>query len=251
MILKFEKVIVHNFSCYRDAELSLCDMGYAIVSGRNNNSSDNAVSNGSGKSSIFNAICYAITGDTTQGLSNNIENIYTDPNDCWVELHFRADEDDFIIRRYKTPKSDLKIYINGEDRSGKGIKESQKILDGYLPDLTSRLLGSIIILGQGLPYRFTLNTPGQRKYLLEKLTKSDYMVQTVKDKLELRKEELRFLLRDFEDKNIAIKTEIKVLFGRLDKLKIDIKECEEVSSEGSLEDKLIDIKECISKYRED
>ena len=250
MILRFERVKVHNFSCYKDAELALSEMGYTIVSGRNNNSSDNAVSNGSGKSSIFNAVCFALTGETTQGLSNNVENIYTDPNDCWVELEFKADEDSFLIRRYKTPRSDLKIYINGEDRSGKGIKESQKILDGYLPDITSRLLGSIIILGQGLPYRFTMNAPSQRKYLLEKLTKSDYMVQTVKDKLELRKEELRSILRGYEDKNIAIKTEIKMLFSRLDKLKLDIKECEDVSSEGSIEDKLIDIRECISKYND-
>lgn len=250
MILKFEKIIVHNFSCYQDAELTLNDMGYTIVSGRNNNSSDNAISNGSGKSSIFNAISYAITGETTQGLSNNVENIYSNPNDCWVELHFTADEDYFIIRRYKTPKTDLKIYINGEDRSGKGIKESQKILEGYLPDITSRLLGSIILLGQGLPYRFTVNTPSQRKHLLEKLTKSDYMVQTVKDKLELRKEELKSILRNFEDRDIANKTELKLHYNTLNKIKLEIQEYEDISSEGSLEDKLVDIKECINTYNE-
>lgn len=57
-------------------------MGYTIVSGKNSMDTDGAVSNGSGKSSIFNAICFALTGETAQGLSNNVENIYTDPNDC-------------------------------------------------------------------------------------------------------------------------------------------------------------------------
>ncbi len=82
MILRFSNVRVHNFFCYSDAELSLKEMGYAIVSGKNSMDTDGAVSNGSGKSSIFNAICFALTGETAQGLSNNVENIYTDPNDC-------------------------------------------------------------------------------------------------------------------------------------------------------------------------
>ena len=251
MVLKFIKVHAHNFSCYDDAELTLTDMGYTIVSGKNNNSSDNAVSNGSGKSSIFNAICFAITGETTQGLSNNIENIYANPNDCWVELHFFADDDEFIIKRIKTPKSDLKIYINGEDRSGKGIRDSQQLLDGYLPDVTSQLLGSIIILGQGLPYRFTYKDPGARKQLLERLTKSDYMVQTVKEKLESRKDELKLKLRSYEDSDIENKTKTKMYLERLDAIKKDLDECELDSSEGSIDDRIIDIKQVILAYNDE
>ena len=251
MILKFIKVHAHNFACYDDAELTLTDMGYTIVSGKNNNSSDNAVSNGSGKSSIFNAICFAITGETTQGLSNNIENIYANPKDCWVELHFFADDDEFVIRRIKTPKSDLKIYINGEDRSGKGIRDSQQILNSYLPDVTSQLLGSIIILGQGLPYRFTYKDPGARKQLLERLTKSDYMVQSVKEKLESRKDELKVQLRSFEDNDIANKTKMKMYLERLDVIKKDIDEYELDSSEGSIDDRLIDIKQVILSYSDE
>lgn len=251
MIIHFRHVKLHNFSCYGDAELSLENMGYTIVSGVNNNASDNALSNGSGKSSIFNAICYAMTGETTQGLSNNIENIYTNPNDCWVELEFGADEDEFLIRRYKTPRPDLKIFVNGEDRSGKGIRESQQILEGYLPDLTSQLLGSIIILGQGLPYRFTHNTPSARKFLLEKLTKSDYMVQSVKDKLEARKEELKIQLRKFEDSDIANTTQTKIYYDQLNKLKKDLDEYEDCTKEGSIEDKLIDIKETLTSYSDE
>lgn len=251
MVLKFIKVHAHNFACYEDVELTLTDMGYTVVSGKNNNSSDNAVSNGSGKSSIFNAICFAITGETTQGLSNNIENIYANPNDCWVELHFFADDDEFVIRRIKTPKSDLKIYINGEDRSGKGIRDSQQLLDSYLPDVTSQLLGSIIILGQGLPYRFTYKDPGARKQLLERLTKSDYMVQSVKEKLEARKDELKLQLRSYEDTDIANKTKTKMYLERLDVIKKDLDEYELDSSEGSIDDRISDIKQAILSYNDE
>lgn len=226
-------------------------MGYTIVSGRNNMEVDGAVSNGSGKSSIFNAICYALTGETAQGLSNNVENIYTDPNDCWVEVEFTADNDDFIIRRYKTPRTDMKIYINGEDRSGKGIRESQQLLKNYLPDLTSQLIGSIIILGQGLPYRFTYNTPGARKNLLENLTKSDYMVQTIREKLDNRKEELRQQLRSFEDKDVANNTQIKIYSERLTKLNKDLEEYNECSSDGNIEERIIEIEDKFEYYKKE
>lgn len=248
MILRFSNVRVHNFFCFSDAELSLKEMGYSIVSGKNNMGIDGAVSNGSGKSSIFNAICFALTGETAQGLSNNVENIYTDPNDCWVEVEFTADNDEFVVRRYKTPRSDMKIYINGEDRSGKGIKESQQILSNYLPDLTSRLIGSIIILGQGLPYKFTYNAPSARKTILENLTKSDYMVQTIKDKLDARKEDLRQRLRLYEDKRVEIDTQRKIYSDRLTKLNKELDEYNECSSDCDVDEQLSEIEERLSQY---
>ena len=249
MILQFLNIKVHNFFCYADAELNLNEMGYTIVSGKNNSSIDNAISNGSGKSSIFNAICFALTGETAQGLSNNVENIYTDTNDCWVELKFRADSDLFVLRRIKAPKTDLKIYINGEDRSGKGTRESQQLLKNYLPDLSAQLVGSIIILGQGLPYRFTYNTPGARKYLLENLTKSDFMVQSIKDKLDSRKETLKQLLRESEDKSISNLTQIKIYTEQLNKLLKDLDEYSFYSSESSLDDTIENIDESIKNYQ--
>ena len=115
MRLIFNKIILHNFFSFEDAELNLNDMGYTLVEGRNYCKLDNAYSNGSGKSSIFNGICFALTGETAQGISDGVENIFTDPNDCWVELSFTADNDNFVLRRYKTPKNDLKIWVNGEE----------------------------------------------------------------------------------------------------------------------------------------
>ena len=182
MRIVFQRIKLHNFFSFTDAELELTDMGYTLVEGRNYCKLDNAYSNGSGKSSIFNGICFALTGETAQGVSSGVENIFADPEDCWVELTFKVDNDEFILRRFKTPKPDMKIIINGEDRSGKGIRESSRLLADYIPDLTPTLINSIIILGQGLPNRFTNNFPARRKEVLETLTKSDFMIQSIKDK---------------------------------------------------------------------
>lgn len=210
MNIRFKRIIMNNFLCFQHEELELENLGYAVVSGINNYKIDNAKSNGSGKSSVFNAISFALTGETLQGLSNNIENVYGNKEDCWVQLILDVDGQEFSIKRIKTPKQDLKIFLDGKDISGKGIRESNLVLKNYLPDLNSTLLGSIIMLGQGLPCKFTDGHPGKRKEKLEKLTKSDYMIQLIRDKLDKRGSILRTTLREHEDLVVANRSEINV-----------------------------------------
>lgn len=210
MNIRFKRIIMNNFLCFQHEELELENLGYVVVSGINNYKIDNAKSNGSGKSSVFNAISYALTGETLQGLSNNIENVYGNRDDCWVQLILGVDGQEFSIKRIKTPKQDLKIFLDGKDISGKGIRESNLVLKNYLPDLNSTLLGSIIMLGQGLPCKFTDGHPGKRKEKLEKLTKSDYMIQLIRDKLDKRGSILRTTLREHEDLVVANRSEINV-----------------------------------------
>ena len=245
--IKFKKVTLHNFLCFDHSEIVLENLGYTIVSGKNNRVIDNATSNGSGKSSIFNAISYALTGETIQGLSKNIENIYANPNDCWVELDFNVNTDNFIVRRIKTPKQDLKIYVNGQNKSGKGIKESNQVLVKYLPDLTSMLLGSVIILGQGLPCKFTEGHPGARKEKLEKLTKSDYMIQSVRTKLDDRKLELSTQLREHEDTKIKAETQIKIFKQQLDATKKDIEDYNDYLVNGSIKNAVEEVNKQINE----
>lgn len=245
--IKFKKVTLHNFLCFDHSEVVLENLGYTIVSGKNNRVIDNATSNGSGKSSIFNAISYALTGETIQGLSKNIENIYANPNDCWVELDFNVNTDNFIVRRIKTPKQDLKIYVNGQNKSGKGIKESNQVLAKYLPDLTSMLLGSVIILGQGLPCKFTEGHPGARKEKLEKLTKSDYMIQSVRTKLDDRKLELSTQLREHEDTKIKAETQIKIFKQQLEATKKDIEDYNDYLVDGSIKNAVEEINKQINE----
>ena len=243
MNIVFKKVKLHNFMSFSDAEIDLDDMGSVLVTGRNYCKLDNAYSNGSGKSSIFNGICFALTGETSQGVSSGLENIFADPNDCWVELEFNADGDEFVIRRYKTPYAKMHLFVNGEDKSGKGIRESVKMLSTYLPDLTSELISSAIILGQGLPYRFSNNKPAQRKELLEKLTKSDFMIQSIKDKLETIQTNFKDSLRTKEDSLISVKSQRDVYTKQFNKLEDQLNEYDEITSEFSLYDLIDKVKQ--------
>ena len=68
MKLKFTKLIIDNFLSFGHAEVDLNDRGYTLIEGINNNPKDSAKSNGAGKSTIFSALCYALTGEKIQGL---------------------------------------------------------------------------------------------------------------------------------------------------------------------------------------
>lgn len=100
MRIVFKKLIIHNFLSYGHSEIDLQDKGYCLVSGQNNCPKDNALSNGSGKSSWTSAICWALTGETVQGIHSQIRNIYAEPNDeMYVELEFELNGKKYKIRR--------------------------------------------------------------------------------------------------------------------------------------------------------
>lgn len=217
MKLNFQKIHIEGFLSFGEADIELSNRGYTLVNGINNNPNDNSISNGSGKSSIWEAISWNLTGETIRGIKSSINNIHTDEGVA-VELDFTVDNIPYKVCRYKDHykyKTDLKIFINGQDKSGKGIRDSEKLLEEYLPDLTSKLLGSVIILGQGLPNRFSNNTPSGRKEVLENLSKSDYMIEDIKNKLSERKSYLEIELRKTEDNDLQFITKKESLESQL------------------------------------
>lgn len=215
-MLNFKKVILHNFGSYGHAETDLENKGICLVSGRNLYKKDNALSNGSGKSFLWSGICYALTGETISGLKSNLKNINSgEDSTSYVTVDFISDKDSYTITRYIAPKSDLKIIKNDVDISGKGIRESEKKLGEVLPDLTKDLIASTIIIGQGMPNKFSSFSPSGRKDLLEKLTKSDFMVEDIRQRVNTRMAELQRQVRDCEDNLLIHKTQNKSIESNL------------------------------------
>ena len=221
-MIQFKKVIIHNFGSYGHAELDLHNRGFCLVSGQNLYTKDNAISNGSGKSFLWSAICYALTGETINGIKTNLKNINTEDQDCYVQIDFMYNKDLFSLLRTITPKSDLKIFKNDIDLSGKGIRESEKKLQELLPDLTKDLIASTIIIGQGMPNKFSSFSPSGRKELLEKLTKSDFMIEDLKTRISTRQQELTTKTREFEDSLLVNKTQLNGYLSKLEQLKATI-----------------------------
>lgn len=217
--IKFNCVKLNNFLSYKEAELRLDRNGFILVNGENKNPTDNSLSNGCGKSSLFNAIAWCLTGQTTSGIKD-VGNIYLNETTS-VEVDFNINDTKYKVVRTKNP-SNIKIYINGEDKSGKGIRDGEQLLAEYIPSLTSTLINSVIILGQGLPQRFTANTPAGRKETLEKLSNSDFMIAEIKDRISRRKTYLNTEIRNIEDNKLKLETELNLNNQSIEKTEEDI-----------------------------
>ena len=221
MRIVFRTIKLHNFMSYSDAEVALNRNGYVLVNGINNNPDDNAKSNGTGKSSLFSAISWALTGLTVSG-SKEVANIHTEGTTS-VDLIFSVDNHVYIITRTKNP-SNLKIFIDGEDKSGKGIRDTEKLLAEYLPDITHSLLNSVIILGQGLPQKFTNNSPSGRKDVLEKLSNSDFMISDLKARVDKRRTQLQNEIRDCENNITDLTARKELTTKRIESLNAELNE---------------------------
>lgn len=237
MKIVFKRVILDRFLSYGYAPLNLENRGFTLVEGVNQNPVDCARSNGAGKSTAWDAIVWALTGNTVR----NIKDVANNKCDggCSVQLSFSVDDTEYEITRYRNDKkhgSNLKILVNGEDRSGKGIRDSEKLLTEYLPDITTELLGSVVILGQGMPQRFTNNTPSGRKEVLENLSKSNFMIADVRDRLLKRKEILQTKQRSLEDKLLVTNSSLKYCEDDLVRLTSKLTELKTTDVEKELSD---------------
>ena len=241
----FESISLKNFMSFKEAYVNLNRNGYILVEGINNNVEDSAKSNGSGKSSLFSGICWCLTGETISG-AKEVSNIYL-KGKTEVQVKFTFDNHSYTITRTRNP-SNLFIEVDGVDKSGKGIRDTQKILEEYLPQVTSSLINSVIILGQGLPQRFTNNTPSGRKEILEKLSNSDFMITDIKEKLSVRKSTLEDS-RNFTNGNIS---ELQGSISTLNTLlNMYINNLNDLSSSGDYELQIDKINLNIQKLKED
>lgn len=251
MLVEFEKISIKGFLSIGEAELDLSNQGMVYVTGKNN-SPGNQDSNGAGKSTIFEAIMYALTGTTLRG-TKDVVNIY------WqgyteVTLTLKVDGIEYvIIRTRKHPQlgNNLRIYRNGEDISGVGLKKSEEVLSNELGSLSSSLISSVIILGQGLPNKFTDLSPIARKDRLEELSQSSEFIGEFKTRLTNFKDLYTQKSNDNNMKIARTETEITMNENRISE---SVRKLEELKSSNddisTLNDKLSDEEGTISSLNE-
>lgn len=209
MKIEFKHLKIHGFLSISDAELDLNDKGIVKVYGINN-SPGSATSNGSGKSSIFEALYFALTGKTIRGTTDFI-NIYDKTGYADVSLSLSVDATEYLIRRTRNHPdvgSNLFIEKDGKDISGDKLKKTELILEQCLPKVNSNLLTSVVILGQGLPNKFTSLTPIKRKERLEELAETSEFIKKFRDDVSSLNKDTTLSLTDKQVQKAAIDSRI-------------------------------------------
>lgn len=210
-MLKFEKVSIQNFMSIGEAEVDLSKGGFTLISAENHRVEDAAKSNGSGKSSIGESIVWALTGETIRG-HKEVVNRYT-IGDCLVSVFFSFKDHQWVVKRGmdRSKGKTLEIIKDGHTLPSKGYRDAQDVFLRELPEITFKFLNSVVILGQGLPGRFTNNSPAGRKAVLEELTNADYMIEQVKEGIANRQAFLSNGLRVAEDGRLTSQTQKRTL----------------------------------------
>lgn len=99
--MKITKLNIHNFLAIGNSpELSLDDRGLVLIQGKNEDDSS-ANSNGVGKSSIFDALCWALYGTTARGLTGDAVVNRTAKKDTRVMVELEDGEVTYQISRHR------------------------------------------------------------------------------------------------------------------------------------------------------
>ena len=120
-------------------------------------------SNGSGKSTILDALTYALFGKSFRGV--NLTQLVNSQNKkaLLVECEFNIGKDNFIVRRGMKPKV-FEIFKNEEIIDSKAAdKDNQNYLEQNILKLSFKSFTQIVILGSSnfVPF-MQLNTVGRR-----------------------------------------------------------------------------------------
>lgn len=254
MNISFKNIEIYGFQSIKEANINLSSQGIVIVKGINNYEG-NASSNGSGKSSVFEAILFAIYGKTSNGITDPT-NRYLN-NGCCVKLDFSVDKMDYTIIRsvkHSKYKTGLILLEAGNDISGRNKTDTEKMIKNDILKLDMDIFLSTVFLSQGFSGRISSLTPSGRKERIETLTDTVSLVDGFKDKLSVLKQKYSDSLTDMRSKksyNSGLKDNITRQINSLETELGSISESSEEINIEMLSEKLKTVNETIEVLRID
>jgi len=115
--MKFHTLAINNFLTVGSAVVRLKDKGLHLIQGENEDNSS-ALSNGAGKSSIVDAISWALFGVTARGVKGDKVVHRERKKDCWAGLTIEHGATTYKVTRYRKHsegKNSLRLSVFTED----------------------------------------------------------------------------------------------------------------------------------------
>ena len=132
-MIEFQKVIVKNFFSIKDATIDF-KKGVFLVYGQNYDVvSEVDTSNGSGKTSLFNAIYQGLFNRNLKdpkGLIGTVSNLYT-KEPYYLEVHFKVQDDNYKVINDRN-RAKIFIYKNNGNISLKTVSQNLKLIQDIL-----------------------------------------------------------------------------------------------------------------------
>lgn len=133
--MEIKRICIKNFLAISDAALGLSNKGLVLIQGENLDDTS-ADSNGTGKSSIVDALCWCLYGTTARGVSGDAVVNRIEKKNCSVVVYLDDNGTKYSIqrtRKHKTLKNQTIVKLvgaDGETDLSKGTeKETQKVIN--------------------------------------------------------------------------------------------------------------------------
>lgn len=189
--MRFGNLVIDNFLSLKHASVDLSDRGLVLIEGINVDD-PSAKSNGSGKSSLVDALCYCLYGKTARGLSGDAVINRKVGKDCVVSVEVIDGTDKYVIKRFRKTSSgtgikvmkiskepDVADFVKYEKVSGgdltKGtIVENQKLIESIV-GCPHEVFVAAVYAGQDAMPDLPAMTDKQLKTLIEYVIGSEQL----------------------------------------------------------------------------
>lgn len=247
---------INNFSAIGHVKVELNDKGLVLIQGANKDDTSQD-SNGSGKSSIPDALCWCFFGETAKGQSGDKLVNRTAKKDCSVETLVVDEDTDAVYRisryrKHKTHKNMLRLELE----QGSTWKDLTGGTDKITQELVNRVLGcnlevfsAAIYAGQeAMP-----DLPGMTDKQLKVLVEESAGITLLQDAHEIANrhvKERKAIVQDFAGKVATKQSNIDLLSNN--RLTLQTKQGDwEVAQEARIEDAKTELKRVTGVFDEE
>jgi DNA repair exonuclease SbcCD ATPase subunit len=141
--LKFKTLTIENFLAIAEGKVELADRGLVLIQGVNNDDTS-AASNGAGKSSLADSLCWCLYGETARGVSGDDVINDTAGKNTRVEVVIEDDGNIYTIarhRKHKPNKNALTVFHQGATL-GSAPKDLTKGTDKLTQVVVDKIIGA-------------------------------------------------------------------------------------------------------------
>ena len=249
MNIIFKTLEINDFQSIGHAKIDLDEKGTVLIKGINNYE-ENTLSNGSGKSSIFEALYFSLFGRTTSGITN-VTNRYSGSKSYKLVLEFSLDGVEYKITRDGTKVS---ILQNGEDISRRNKSDTDTFIRDDILKISPDIFLNIIYLAQGFKSRISALTAGGRKDQIEEIIGTAEITENFRLEMQSMKEKLNNELNETNNKISYNQGTLQQINTNINNYNLEIerikKEKENQPSKEDLQKQIEDYNKLISNEKE-
>ena len=239
-MIKFKKIRWKNFLSTGDhwTEINFLEKNTNLIIGHN----------GSGKSTLLDALTFVLFNKPFRKINKSQLVNTVNERECLVELEFDVNARDYVVRRGIRPNT-FDIEVNGSPLHRQADDRSnQRILEDNILKVNYKSFTQIVILGSSTFVPFMqLNAPNRREVIEDLLDIRifSFMNNLLKDKIRIKKEQVRSLKLKRENLQDKIKMQEKFITEIENRSKEDIK-----SKKEKINQLIIESDNCVNTNEE-